>query len=66
MIRNYIKNEILASYYYRDADGRKNESTTMSFLFSYEIDYIKNVLGFKVVPICVGYNLVYFNNKNDK
>ena len=61
-MREHIKLDILANQYYVDANGKKNYSMMTDFLFSHEIEYIRNVLGLRVKQITNGYNLVTFPN----
>ena len=61
-MRTYIKNEILANACYRNELGQYNYTMITGFLLSHEIDFIENNIGFDVVSISNGYNMIVFKN----
>lgn len=60
-MRQYIIDDVLTSFNYRDSEGNRLFTTTVSFLLLSEIEEI-NKLGFSITPIKVGYNLINFNH----
>ena len=58
-MRSYIKEEIMSGFHYRNSDGMPLCTISIGFLLSSEISEII-FMGFKVIPITTGYNLIVF------